>query len=179
VYTANLARQRMMGEYTICVATAADARPLARMRAAVARDMRERFGDGDWAAEPGDATVTRQIRASRVLVAKRGREIVGTLRLLTAQAELFDARAFTPVGAAVYAVGLAVAPASRGQGIGRDLLAAAKGSVRRWPADALWLDSYEGAAGVANYYRAQGFTEVTRGSHNGNRLVFFEWLAPP
>jgi hypothetical protein len=64
--------------------------------------MTERYGEGDWSALPSEAAVIRQLRASRILVARRDSQIVGTVRLATALQALFDSSAFTPVAHALY-----------------------------------------------------------------------------
>jgi ribosomal protein S18 acetylase RimI-like enzyme len=167
-----------MPKLSITIATAQDIHPLVRMRTDVARDMETRFGKGEWALEPTESDVRKQIRASRVLVAKVGDEIAGTVRLVTAQPALFDASAFTPVDNAVYVLGLGVAPNYQGQGIGTRLMEFAKNLVPLWPADALWLDSYDNEAGAAAYYRARGFREVGRVMSKGMPLIYLEWLKP-
>jgi ribosomal protein S18 acetylase RimI-like enzyme len=159
------------------VATARDASRLAALRAAVARDMTRQHGDGGWSVIPGKATVLRQIKASRVLIARMAEEIVGTVRLMPANSSVFDTSAFTPVSSALYVFGLAVAPAARHLGVGRRLMDAAKAAVPAWPADALWLDAYDSAAGAGPFYRRCGFREVRRAMFNGVPLIYFEWLA--
>lgn len=140
--------------------------------------MTRQFGEGDWSAIPGKATVLKQIRASRVLVARLEDEIVGTVRLTSANLGVIDTSAFTPVSSALYVLGLAVAPRARHLGVGRRLMEAAKAAVTGWPAEALWLDAYDNAAGVGSFYRQCGFREVGRTRFNGLPLIWFEWLAP-
>jgi GNAT superfamily N-acetyltransferase len=164
------------GAISIDIATARDAIQLAAMRAAIARDMTRQYGEGGWSAIPGKATVLRQVRASRVLVARVANDIVGTVRLISANSPGFDSSAFTPVSSALYVLGLAVAPAARLLGVGRRLMDAAKAAVPAWPADALWLDAYDGAAGAGPFYRRCGFREVGRSMFNGVPLIYFEWL---
>jgi GNAT superfamily N-acetyltransferase len=167
---------RSPGEISIRVATAQDASGLAALRAVIARDMTAQHGDGGWSVIPGKATVMRQIRASHVLIARVADEIVGTVRLMPANSRAFDSSAFTPVMLALYVFGLAVAPSSRHLGVGRRLMDAAKAALAAWPAGALWLDAYDGAAGAGPFYRRCGFREVRRGSFNGVPLIYFEWL---
>lgn len=167
-----------MNNFTISVATVDDAPALVALRTAVAADMTRQFGEGDWSAAPGETLVVKQIRASRVLVARRDRQIVGTIRLTTAQQWAIDASAFSPAKTALYVLGLAVAPSERGQGIGQQLLSAAKESAIAWPADAVWLDAYADRAGAGAFYIKCGFREVGRTSFGQIPLIYYEWLPP-
>lgn len=160
----------------IGVATASDAGALAALRTAVAQRMTQQFGEGGWSATPSEPEVVKQVRASRVLVARQGGEIVGTVRLTRALPWAIDASAFTNVETALYVLGLAVAPHSRGQGIGRALMEAVKEATRTWPADALWLDAYEHAAGAGPFYLECGFRPVGRTKHREMPLIYYEWL---
>jgi GNAT superfamily N-acetyltransferase len=152
-----------------------EARALAALRTDVAHDMTERFGVGPWSALPSRLIVLRQMRASHVLVARRGRDIVGTVRLALANTALFDARAFTPVDTALYVLGLAVSPSARGTSVGRQIMDAAKDVARSWPAQALWLDTYDNAAGAGEFYRKCGFREVGAGTSDDMPLMYYEW----
>jgi predicted N-acetyltransferase YhbS len=163
-----------MDTLSITAATATDVEPLAAMRAAVSRDMERRFGPGGWSAIASKAEVLKQLRASRVLVARLDDRIVGTVRLTIARTALFDASAFTPVATAVYLLGMAVAPEAQGRRVGARLLEAAKAAARAWPADAVWLDTDDHAAGAGSYYRARGFTEVGRMQLADRSLILFE-----
>jgi ribosomal protein S18 acetylase RimI-like enzyme len=162
---------------TISLASADDVKALAAMRAAVAEDMTKRFGEGDWSAVPSKMIVVKQMRASRVLVARREAKIVGTVRLAAARQGAFDSSAFTPVKDALYVLGLAVAPGSRNQGLGRALMDAAKDMARSSSTEALWLDAYDHAAGAGEFYLRCGFRKVGTVSHNPISLTYYEWLA--
>jgi GNAT superfamily N-acetyltransferase len=161
----------------ISIASPADARAIADLRTAVARDMTSRFGPGHWSACPSKATVLRQMRASQMLVARRGADIVGTVRLAMATPPLFDSSGFTPVKTSLYVLGLAVAPDYRQHGAGRQLMDAAKKMALARPAEALWLDAYDHVAGAGPFYLRCGFREVGRSDHGDVGLVFYEWLA--
>ena len=166
----------MSGDTSISIATKSDARALAALRSAVAQGMTQRFGKGHWSACPSKAEVVRQLRASHVLVARQGAEIIGTVRLVRVLPGVIDSSAFTPVEKALYVLGLAVAPECRGQGIGRQLMDAAKDTARSWGAQALWLDAYEHEAGAGPFYVKCGFRKVG-GTKNGEvPLCFYEWL---
>ncbi|MEO8018747.1 MAG: GNAT family N-acetyltransferase [Pseudomonadota bacterium] len=161
---------------SISIATAHDAPALAVLRASVARDMTERYGEGDWSATPEEGDVLGQLNASRVLVARRDQQIIGTVRLVRALPWAFDASAFTPIKTALYVLGLAVAPHAREQGVARQLMEAAKEVSRSWPADALWLDAYDHLAGAGPFYLKSGFREVGRTKYRKMRLIYYEWL---
>jgi GNAT superfamily N-acetyltransferase len=164
---------------SISDATSSDAAAIAALRAAVARDMAQRFGEGAWSAAPIETDVAWPVNATRVLVARRNEEIVGTVRLVRALPGVIDASAFTPVTTALYVLGLAVAPSVRSQGVGRFLLAAAKDATRSWPAQALWLDAYEHSAGAGPFYLKCGFRAVGRATYREMPLTFYEWLPKP
>ena len=155
-----------------------EAGALTALRCAVARDMTARFGSGPWSALPSRMVVVRQLRASYVLVAKQGSEIVGTVRLALANTAVFDARVFTPVDTALYVLGLAVSPTARGKGIGRQIMDEAKNVASSWPAQALWLDTYDNPAGAGGFYGKCGFTAVGPGVADGLPLMFYEWTNP-
>jgi predicted N-acetyltransferase YhbS len=162
---------------TISLAIAEDVKALAAMRAAIAQDMTERFGEGAWSAVPSKVTVMKQMRASRVFVARRESKVVGTVRLAAAKPLAFDSSVFTPVNHALYVLGLAVAPQMRNQGLGRLLMDAAKEAASSSGVDALWLDAYDHAAGAGPFYAKCGFRPVGKTSHNGQPLFYYEWLA--
>ena len=162
---------------SISAAKKADAAALAALRSAVARDMTRRFGQGHWSACPSKAEVLRQLRACQVLVARQDAELIGTVRLVRAMPWAIDSSAFTPVRQALYVLGLAVAPQYRGQGIGHQLMEAAKDVARDSGAQALWLDAYEHAAGAGPFYLKCGFSRVGRTRYRELPLIYFEWLA--
>jgi ribosomal protein S18 acetylase RimI-like enzyme len=154
-----------------------DARAIAALRTAVAEDMTRKHGQGHWSACPSKAEVTRQLRASHVLVARHGADIVGTVRLATANPLAFDSGAFTSVQSSLYVLGLAVAPECRNQGVGRQLMEAAKGVARARPAQALWLDAYDSDVGAGPFYVRCDFRRVGPSEHKDVSLVYYEWLA--
>jgi ribosomal protein S18 acetylase RimI-like enzyme len=149
------------------------------LRTSVAEAMTLKHGEGDWSAIPNAAMVLRQLRASRVLLARRAAQILGTVRLTTALQTLLPSNNFTPVKHALYIFGLAVAPEVQGQGIGRALIDAAKDAARSSRADALWLDAYDHAAGAGPFYEKCGFKRVGTTSHNTVSLLYYEWPTAP
>jgi GNAT superfamily N-acetyltransferase len=168
----------MSARIAISVARMSEARALAAMRSAVARDMTEKFGEGHWSTRPSKAEVVRQLRASHVLVARQGAEVIGTVRLARALPWAIYSIAFTPVAKPVYVLGLAVAPECRGRGVGQQLMDAAKDTAGSWGAQALWLDAYEHEAGAGPFYAKCGFRRVGRTKYREVPLSYFEWLAP-
>ena len=159
-----------------------DARAVADLRTDVAREMTRVFGEGHWSPCPSKAEVVRQLRASQVLIASRDSQIIGTVRLARVLPGVIDSESFTKVTTALYVLGLAVSPDVRRQGIGRDLMEAAKDSARSWPADALWLDAYDHVAGAGAFYQSCGFRAVgssstAPASREHVPLIFYEWLA--
>ncbi len=161
---------------TISPATLGDARAIASLRTAVARRMTEQFGQGHWSSLPSKAAVVRQLRASHVFVARRGDEIIGTVRLTAAKPWAIDSSCFTPVTTALYVLGLAVAPQARGAGIAQRLMDAAKDAARALPAQALWLDAYDHAAGAGPFYLKCGFRVAGRTKYREVPLIYYEWL---
>jgi GNAT superfamily N-acetyltransferase len=161
---------------SIAVATPSDTAALVELRSDVAREMTQRFGEGAWSATPIEPDVARQVNESQVLVARCDAQVVGTVRLVRALASAIDTSAFTPVTTALYVLGLAVTPSARNQGVGRSLMAAAKDVMRSWPAQALWLDTYEHSAGAGDFYLKCGFRAVGRMTYREMPLTFYEWL---
>lgn len=166
-----------MSDVSFSVATGEDVEALRALRIVVAEDMTAKFGLGGWSDIPSEALVRRQMRASRVLVARRDDRIVGTVRLATAQPALLPFNSFTPVSQAVYVFGLAVAPHTRKRGVGRTLMDMAKAALPDWPADALWLDAYDPPVGAGAFYERCGFRRAGRIDLGGVPLLFYEWLA--
>jgi len=164
---------------SIAVATQKDTRALTALRAAVARGMTQKFGEGHWSSCPSRAEVVRQVRASHVLVARREAQIVGTVRLATAKPWAIDSSSFTPVTSALYVLGLSVAPEARGQNVGRDLMEAAKETARSRSFEALWLDAYDHSAGAGPFYLKCGFRKVGRTQYREVPLIYYEWLVSP
>jgi len=168
----------MLARISISPASMSDARELVALRSAVARGMTGTFGEGHWSVCPSKAEVVRQLRASHVLVARHDSEIVGTVRLVRALPGIFDSKSFTPVQSALYVLGLAVAAKCRGQGVGRQLMEAAKETACSWGAQALWLDAYDHEAGAGPFYLKCGFRSVGRTEYLEMPLIYFEWSVP-
>ena len=166
----------LLADVSISVALMSEARALSALRSAVARGMTQQYGEGHWSACPSKAEVVRQLRASHVLVARQGAELIGTVRLVRALPWAIDSSSFTPVTKPWYVLGLAVAAESRGKGVGRQLMDAAKATARASGAQALWLDAYEHEAGAGSFYLKCGFRKVGRTAYREVPLIYFEWL---
>jgi ribosomal protein S18 acetylase RimI-like enzyme len=69
-----------------------------------------------------------------------------------------------------------VDPDLQGQGIGRRCVDEARAIAKAWPADAIFLDAYDTAAGAGEFYRTCGFREVGRVIYKGTPLIYYEWL---
>jgi GNAT superfamily N-acetyltransferase len=162
----------------ISVAKMADAAGLLALRTAVAEDMGRRYGAGAWSDAPGKSDVIRQLRASRVLVARANDELVGTVRLAVARPWAIESSCFTTVASAFYVLGLAVSPLARGQGVGTELMEAAQGVARSAGVEALWLDAYDNEAGAGAFYVKCGFTRVGRTTLGKDPLIYYERLIP-
>lgn len=163
---------------SISLATSSDTRAVTTLRTAVAHGMSEQFGEGDWSATPSEADVARTLSVSQVWVARSNTGIVGTVRLARVIPWAIDSSAFTPVASSLYVLGLAVVAEARGQGVGRQLMDAAKHAASLSTAEALWLDAYDHAAGAGPFYLKCGFRQVGRTLHRPMPLIYYEWLAP-
>jgi GNAT superfamily N-acetyltransferase len=164
-----------MAEVEITEASAADVPGIVALRAEVAQDMTSRFGEGPWSVETSAADVIRQLRASQVLVARRGEDILGAVRLAVPIHHALEAISFTPVASSLYVLGLAVAPLQRGRGLGGRLIAAAKDAARARSIQALWLDTYADAAGASPFYVRCGFRQVASVHDQQWPLLFYEY----
>jgi len=161
---------------TVAAATDADVTAIASLRTAVAGHLTREYGRGHWSSCPSEKSVLRGLRTSRVLVARDGSGIVGTLTLATKKPWAIDTAYFTAVRKALYLLDMAVAPALQRKGIGRLLLQEAIVVTRGWPSDAIRLDAYDAAAGAGAFYATCGFREVGRVTYRKVPLIYFELL---
>jgi len=166
------------GDLRFSTATAADAADIALLRTAVAERLTDEYGRGHWSGVVTDRIVLGGLERSRVLVARLGTTIVGTLRLATKKPWAIDASYFTKVDRPLYLTDMAVDPSVQRRGIGRQLLAEAAAIARAWPADAIRLDSYDAPAGAGPFYAKCGFGERGRVVYKGDPLVYYELLLP-
>ncbi len=104
------------------LATEDDAEEIAALRAAVGEHLTATHGHGHWSGGPSVRGVLHGLRNSKVLLARKGKKLVGTLRLATKKPWAIDTRYFVPVARPLYLHDLAVAPSLQRQGVGRALL---------------------------------------------------------
>jgi GNAT superfamily N-acetyltransferase len=161
---------------TIKFATAADIPELLQLRLLVDSDQARRFGNGRWKTTINEKSIARGLRSSRVLIARRRGQIIGTLRMETKKPWAIDLRYFTPATCAVYLHDVDVDPRVQRSGVGRQLIEQAKAVAREWPVDAIRLDAYDGPSGGGPFYEKCGFIEVGRKVYRGVPLVYFECL---
>lgn len=162
----------------LSVATAidADAPAIASLRTAVAEHLTLHYGRGHWSSGATEKSVLRGIRTSRVLVARDGAGIIGTLRLATKKPWAIDPAYFVAVRRPLYLTDMAVHPSVQRQGVGRRLVEEAGAVAKAWPADAIRLDAYDASAGAGGFYAKCGFREVGRVTYRRVPLVYFELL---
>jgi ribosomal protein S18 acetylase RimI-like enzyme len=164
---------------TFDIASDADAVAIAELRTAAAARLTNDYGHGHWSSDVTEKDVQRGMRTpkfSRVLVARSGDDIAGTLRLATKKPWAIDTKYFTAVAKPIYLLDMAVHPEVQRTGIGRRLLEQAIAAVRKWPGDAIRLDAYNADAGAADFYAKCGFKEVGRVTYRKVPLVYFELL---
>jgi GNAT superfamily N-acetyltransferase len=158
------------------VATQADAPELAGLHTAVADDLTNRYGCGGWSYRTTEKGALLGIKRSRVIIARRGKTIAGTLQLPTKKPWAIDVSYFAPVNKALYLIGMAVLPTMQGQEIGRLLIREAVKQARAWPADAIRLDAFDAEAGAGGFYAKCGFRDVGRVIYRKAPLIYFELL---
>ncbi len=159
---------------TFSTARQADARELVALHTAVAADLTSRYGYGPWSSQTTEKGVLFGMRHARVLVARKGKNIVGTLHLPTKKPWAIDVSYFTAVKKTLYLTHMAVIPAMQRQGIGRRLLAEAVKQARAWPTDAIRLDAFDAEAGAGAFYAKCGCREVGRVIYRKAPLIYFE-----
>lgn len=166
----------MTATFSIATATPDDAGEVADVRNAAAEELTRQYGHGHWSGFTTAHGVLRGINTSRVLVARSGDRIVGTLRLATKRPWAIDPAFFAESRRPLYLVDMAVTPSAQRQGTGRELLRAAVKTAEGWKADAIRLDAYDHAAGAGPFYEKCGFEEVGRATYRGVPLVYYQFL---
>ena len=144
------------------------------MRIAAADRLTRDFGDGHWSSHTNEDAVLRDLKVSRVLVARERGSIVGTLTLQTKKPSSIDLACFADCRKPLYLINMAVDPSRQRSGVGRALLAEALEVARAFPADAIRLDAYDSAAGAGGFYRKCGYTHVGGKVFRGVPLLYFE-----
>ncbi len=158
------------------IAKLSEAAAIAHLRNRVAERLTADFGGGHWSSMCTEQGVAQGIRSSRVLVARRGKTLVATLRLTDRKPWAIGKKYFAASTSPVYLVDMAVDPGCQREGIGRALIEEARRVVKRWPGDAIRLDAYDAAAGAGAFYLKCGFREVGRATYRATPLVYFEFL---
>lgn len=159
---------------TFSMAAQAEAPVLAALHCGIATDLTDRYGRGPWSLATTERGVLFSMRHSRVLVARKGKNIVGTLHLHTKKPWAIDVSYFTPVKKVLYLTHMAVIPEMQRQGIGRRLLEEAEKQARNWPVGAIRLDAFDAEAGAGAFYTKCGFREVGRVRYRNDPLIYFE-----
>ncbi len=158
------------------VAAESDVPAISAVRSVAARQLTAVYGRGHWSSCPTEKAVLRALRTSRVLVARVGKDVVGTVRLATTKPWAIDVSYFQAVPRSLYLHDLAVLPSFQRNGIGRRLVQEAVTVARAWPSDAIRLDAYDSDAGASTFYARCGFTEVGRVVYRKVPLVYFEMI---
>ncbi|HEY0876664.1 MAG TPA: GNAT family N-acetyltransferase [Vicinamibacterales bacterium] len=166
----------MTATVSIATATPDDAAAVAEVRNAAADALTRLHGQGHWSGFTTSHGVLRGINTSRVLVARSGHRIIGTLRLATRRPWAIDPSFFADSRRPLYLVDMAVTPSAQRQGTGRELLRAAVKTAEEWKADAIRLDAYDHAAGAGPFYEKCGFKEVGRATYRGVPLIYYQFL---
>lgn len=161
---------------SITLATPDDAAGIAHTISEAAYDLTAKHGHGHWSAVASTKGVLNTMSKAKVLVAKSGAEVIGTLRLTSSRPWVIDPAYFTPVHQPVYLVDMAVRPGYQRIGVGRALIEEAKKMASALSGDSLRLDAYAGVAGAGGFYEKCGFTEMGHIVYRTVPHIYFEWL---
>jgi ribosomal protein S18 acetylase RimI-like enzyme len=164
---------------TFSLADPTDAPALAALHTAASEELTRRFGQGVWSSVATERGVLLHMRHAKILIARRGKSIVGMLNLQTKKPWAIDISYFTTVKKAIYLTGMAVLPSAQGKGIGKALLEEAAKHVRIWPADAIRLDAWDADAGAGAFYIKCGFRETGRVIYRKAPLIYLERVLLP
>lgn len=172
------ARARVTGapRVRIDVATLEDIPAIVHVRVNAAEDLTTRFGGGHWSGHASEKGVAWDMRQGKVLVARRGKSIVATLKIATRKPWAIDVSYFTPCKRPWYLTNMAVDPAHQGKGIGKRCVLEAVRLVREWGGEAVRLDAYDAVAGAGEFYEKCGFTERGRVTYRITPLIYYEML---
>jgi GNAT superfamily N-acetyltransferase len=163
-------------DLSFATATETDAAAIAALSLAVAEDLTHQYGHGRWSSGTAEKTALRNVRTSRVIVARSGTGIVAALRLATKKPWAIDPKYFTDVRKPLYLTDMTVAPEMQRKGVGRRILEDATNVARAWPCDAIRLDAYDAEAGAGAFYVKCGFRETGRVTYRKTPLIYFELL---
>ena len=149
---------------------------IAAIRVRAAEDLTERFGAGHWSSLATERSVLAGMRTNRVVIARAGDEVVGTLSLQTKKPWAIDQSCFSASRRPWYLTNMAVEPARQGKGIGRGLVEEAVRLVNEWGGDAIRLDAYDSPAGAGPFYEKCGMQEVGRVTYRIVPLIYYELI---
>jgi GNAT superfamily N-acetyltransferase len=158
------------------VATLEDIPAIVAVRVNAAEDLTTRFGGGHWSGHATEKGVAWDMRQGKVLVGRRGKAVVATLKIATRKPWAIDVSYFTPCKRPWYLTNMAVEPAHQGKGIGRRLVLEAARLVQAWGGEAVRLDAYDAIAGAGPFYEKCGFTERGRVTYRVTPLIYYELL---
>jgi GNAT superfamily N-acetyltransferase len=165
-------------KWTLSIATPDDAAAIASVMNEAAQHLTSLYGKGHWSYEVSERSVKTGITTySKILMAKQGNAIIGTLRLTGKKPWAIDPSYFTKVARPVYLVDMAVLPSMQRKRVGEYMLKEAKIFALSLPADAIRLDAYDHEAGAGGFYRKCGFIERGHVVYRKSPLIYFEWLA--
>ena len=157
------------------LATLEDIKGIVAVRVNAAEDLTARFGGGHWSGHATERGVAWDMRQGKVLVARRGSKIAGTLKIATRKPWAIDVSYFTPCERPWYLTNMAVDPAHQRLGIGKRCVLEAVRLVREWGGEAVRLDAYDDAnAGAGPFYEKCGFREVGRATYRVTPLIYYE-----
>ena len=157
-------------------ATKRDAPKIAELRSTVADTLTKRRGVGHWSGIATERGVCCDMRNSKVFVAHQKGRLVATFRLATKKPWAIDRTYFSASKRPLYLLAMAVSPDLQHQGIGQQCMEQVREICRRWPADAVRHDAYDGPAGAGMFYAKCGFRNVGRADYRGCPLLYFEWV---
>lgn len=161
---------------SISLAKPEDAAGIAMVISEAAYDLTAKHGQGHWSAVASEKGVLNGMSKAKVIVAKSGMQVIGTLRLTSTRPWVIDPAYFTPVPRPVYLVDMAVHPGFQRIGVGRALIEEAKKMTTALAGDSIRLDAYEGVAGAGGFYEKCGFTEMGHILYKKVPHVYYEWL---
>ena len=157
-------------------ATVRDVSKVAGLRSSAADTLTKLFGVGHWSGIATERGVRFNMRNSKVFVGHYRTRLVATLRLTTKKPWAIDRTYFSASKRPLYLLAMAVSPDLQHQGIGQQCMEQVREICRRWPADAVRLDAYDGPAGAGMFYAKCGFRNVGRADYRGCPLLYFEWV---
>jgi len=165
---------RMGMRLSVMTACEEDAVEIAALRNRVSEDLTRRYGSGPWSYNATERGALRDLRESHMIIVRRGKRIVASLRLVKQKPWAIDVSYFTAVKRPIYLLSMNVEPKMQRLGVGRYLLDAAKEVARAKEFQAIRLDAFDAKAGAEGFYAKCGYREVGRVIYRKAPLVYFE-----